>query len=78
MHDLPPAETALPSGAITAFRKAYEVVVEVKNSKRPGMPTSKEGWQPIMEFWSKYLGRRQVEGLYEVMSGIAPEYICAS
>jgi len=72
VHDLPPAESALPSGAIAAFRKAYEVVVEVKNSKRPGMPSSKEGWQPVMEFWSKHLGRRQVEGLYEVMSGITP------
>lgn len=72
MHDLPPAESALPSGTVTAFKKAYESVVEVKNSKRPGMPSSKEGWQPIMEFWSKNLGRRQVEGLYEVMSGITP------
>ena len=71
MHDRPPAESALPPGAIAAFKKAYEFVVEV-NSKQPGMPSSKEGWQPIMEFWSKNLARRQVEGLYEVMSGIAP------
>jgi hypothetical protein len=72
VHDLPPAESALPSGAIVAFKKAYESVVEIKNSKQPGIPSSKEGWQPIMEFWSKNLGRRQVEGLYEVMSGITP------
>jgi hypothetical protein len=72
MHDLPPAKSALPSGAIVAFRKAYQSVVEVKNNKRSGMPSSKEGWQPIMEFWSKTLGRRQVEGLYEIMTGVSP------
>jgi hypothetical protein len=71
MHDLPPAETAPPAGAITAFKKAYEVVIEVKNSKQPGMPSSEEGWRPIMEFWSKHLGRRQAEGLYEITSGTA-------
>jgi predicted esterase len=72
IHDLPPAESALPPGFIAAFKKAYKHVAEVINSKRPGMPSSKEGWQPIMEFWSRHLGRRQVDGLYEVMSGITP------
>ena len=71
MHDLPPAESALPPGAVAAFKKAYESVVE-ENSKKPGIPSSREGWQPIMEFWSKHLARRQVEGLYEVMSGVTP------
>ncbi|RDB17054.1 hypothetical protein Hypma_001771 [Hypsizygus marmoreus] len=70
VHNPPPAETALPAGAISAYRKAYENVVE-KTSRAPGMPASKEGWEPIMQFWSRHLGRRQVEGLYEVMSGAA-------
>jgi hypothetical protein len=34
-----------------------------------GMPVSKQEWDPIMRFWSQHLARRQVEGLYEVMSG---------
>jgi hypothetical protein len=72
LHDPPPAETALPSGAIAAYKKAYESVTEVKKPrKEPGMPASKESWEPIMRFWSTHLGRRQVEGLYEVMSGTA-------
>lgn len=69
-HDPPPAETALPSGAVAAFRKGYEGVTEVKTRrKESGMPASKESWEPIMRFWSMNLGRRQAEGLYEVMSG---------
>ncbi|KAG6812239.1 hypothetical protein H0H92_003779 [Tricholoma furcatifolium] len=71
VHNLPPAETALPSGAISDFKKAYSDVTE-KTTKEPGMPSSKAGWQPIMEFWSNNLGQKQMEGLYEVMSGMAP------
>lgn len=33
------------------------------------MPRSREEWEPIMRFWSEKLSRRQVGGLYEVMSG---------
>lgn len=70
LHDPRPAETALPPGAMAAYKKAYESVTEVKKpQKEPGMPASKESWEPIMRFWSTNLGRRQVEGLYEVMSG---------
>ncbi|KAG6911053.1 hypothetical protein DXG01_004567 [Tephrocybe rancida] len=71
VHASPPAETALPSGAIADFKKAYDNVTE-KASKEPGMPSSKAGWQPIMQFWSTHLGRRQLDGLYEVMSGTPP------
>ncbi|KAF8064076.1 hypothetical protein FPV67DRAFT_201101 [Lyophyllum atratum] len=71
VHNPPPAETALPSGAIAAYKKAYENVTE-KTSKEPGMPSSRTGWEPIMQFWSSHLGRRRMEGLYEVMSGTAP------
>ena len=65
------ADAALPSGAITAYKKGYKHVTE-KMSAMAGMPASRDGWKPIMEFWSKHLGRRQVEGLYEVMGGIVP------
>lgn len=37
-----------------------------------GMPRSKEEFEPIMRFWSEQLGRRQMDGLYEVMSGMVP------
>ena len=37
--------------------------------KGEGMPRSREEMEPLMRFWSEHLGRRQVEGLYEVMSG---------
>ncbi|KAI0050265.1 hypothetical protein FA95DRAFT_1555768 [Auriscalpium vulgare] len=65
---LPPAEDALASEALAAFRKGFSLVVEAKRSGE-GMPRSKDEWYPIMKFWSERLGRRQVEGLYEVMSG---------
>ncbi|TFK83627.1 hypothetical protein K466DRAFT_567709 [Polyporus arcularius HHB13444] len=70
-HRPPPAESALPSGAIASFKKGFAKVEEVK-MKGEGMPRSKEEFAPIMRFWSEHLGRRQMEGLYEVMSGMAP------
>ncbi|KAG6819320.1 hypothetical protein H0H93_012957 [Arthromyces matolae] len=71
VHNPSPAETALPAGAINDLKKAYVNIIE-KTSKMAGMPSSKAGWQPIMEFWSTHLGRRQMGGLYEVMSGMTP------
>lgn len=71
VHSSSQSDATLPPGAITAYKKGYKHVTE-KMSTAAGMPASREGWKPIMEFWSKHLGRRQVEGLYEVMSGIVP------
>ncbi|ESK92239.1 phospholipase carboxylesterase [Moniliophthora roreri MCA 2997] len=69
----PPAEPSFSSSDLTALKKAFDGVKEVKMGvKGPGMPSSKEEWEPIMRFWSERLSRRQVDGLYEVMSGIAP------
>jgi len=68
----PPSELALSHDAITAFKRAFEIVVEAKISGAEGMPRSKEEWEPIMRFWSNQLGRRQVDGLYEVLSDTAP------
>ncbi|KAI0713042.1 hypothetical protein C8T65DRAFT_707898 [Cerioporus squamosus] len=70
-HRPPPAESALPSGAIAALKKGFAKVEEVK-MKGEGMPRSKEEFEPIMRFWSEHLGRRQMDGLYEVMSGMVP------
>ncbi|KAJ6613590.1 hypothetical protein B0H10DRAFT_216783 [Mycena sp. CBHHK59/15] len=67
-----PAETVLPAGALPAFRKGFQRVVENKmDAKGPGMPASKTEWEPIMRFWSETLGKRRVDGIYEVMSGMA-------
>ncbi|KAJ3759682.1 hypothetical protein EV360DRAFT_94015 [Lentinula raphanica] len=68
----PPAEPSLAPADLTAIKKAFRVVQEAKLGARgPGMPSSKDEWEPIMRFWSEKLSRRQVEGLYEVMSGIS-------
>lgn len=65
------SESSLSTGAITAFKKAFEDFneVRIKGKKVEGMPSSKDEWEPIMRLWSERLGRRQTEGLYEVMSG---------
>lgn len=55
--------------AVSEFHKAFVGITEVKRGGDDGMPRSKDEWTPIMEFWSRHLGRRQVEGLYEVMTG---------
>jgi hypothetical protein len=68
-HRSPPSESA---SSIKAFQKGFESVVEVKMGGAEGMPRSKDEWEPIMRFWSERLGRRQVDGLYEVLSGTAP------
>ncbi|KAF8497583.1 hypothetical protein F5888DRAFT_299855 [Russula emetica] len=67
-HRPQPAEPSLPGDALPAFRKGFSRVVDVKMSG-VGMPRSKDEWYPIMELWSERLGRRQVDGLYEVMTG---------
>ncbi|OCH94569.1 hypothetical protein OBBRIDRAFT_769275 [Obba rivulosa] len=54
------------------MRRGYEQVQEVRMETPGGMPRSREEWEPIMRFWSEHLNRRQMEGLYEVMSGTAP------
>jgi hypothetical protein len=67
-HRPQPIEPFLPGDALPAFRKGFSRVVDVKMSG-VGMPRSKDEWYPIMELWSERLGRRQVDGLYEVMTG---------
>lgn len=68
----PPAESALPPNALPAFRKGYSTVTDINIGRGEGMPRSRTEWEPIMRFWSERLQRRQMEGLYEVMSGAAP------
>ncbi|PPQ65971.1 hypothetical protein CVT24_011188 [Panaeolus cyanescens] len=71
IHRSSPSELAISSAGLTAFKKAFARVKDVKIGPRGGMPASKEEWELIMRFWSEVLQRRQVEGLYEVMSGIS-------
>ncbi|KAI0640881.1 hypothetical protein C8Q79DRAFT_1037718 [Trametes meyenii] len=70
-HRPHPAESALRPSAVGELKKGFGVVEEVK-IRGEGMPQSKEEWEPIMRFWSERLGRRQMDGLYEVMAGVAP------
>ncbi|KAH9926553.1 uncharacterized protein BXZ73DRAFT_49308 [Epithele typhae] len=70
-HRPAPSESALPSGALAAMKKGFSRVEEVQK-RGEGMPRSKDEFEPIMKFWSEHLGRRRMEGLYEVMSGMAP------
>lgn len=69
-HRPPPAGTALPASALASFKKGFGHVVEVK-MRGESMPRSEDEWRLIMQFWSEHLGRRQMDGLYEVMSGTA-------
>lgn len=71
-HRPPPSESALPSGALPAFRKGFKVLEEVK-LEGEGMPRSADEWKPIMKFWSEKLGTRVGEGVYEVVSGNDPK-----
>ena len=69
-HRSPPSDMALPPGAFTSLNKAFNSVTESKmEAKAMGMPASKQEWDPIMRFWSQHLAQRQVEGLYQVLSG---------
>ena len=73
VHRPPPSEAALPTDALVAYKRAFQLVSEGRlGSKHLGMPASKEEWEPIMRFWSEKLGHRKVTGIYEVMSGFAP------
>ena len=63
----------VPGNALAAFRKGYADFSDVNLGGGEGMPRSKDEWEPIMRFWSQKLGRRQTQGLYEVMSGSAPQ-----
>lgn len=66
-----PAESAMPSNSMAAFKKGFANIRDI-SLRGEGMPRSREEWEPIMRFWSEHLQRRQVEGLYEVMSGMNP------
>ncbi|EKM57227.1 uncharacterized protein PHACADRAFT_208338 [Phanerochaete carnosa HHB-10118-sp] len=71
-HRPSPAESAMPPNALSSFKKGYSEVKDVSLGRGEGMPRSRDEWEPIMRFWSERLSRRQMEGLYEVMSGAMP------
>ncbi|KAF7292961.1 Abhydrolase-2 domain-containing protein [Mycena indigotica] len=60
---------SLPASELPAFKKGFSRVRESKMVPEGGMPASRTEWEPIMRFWSDNLCRRQVEGVYEVLSG---------
>ncbi|THU80320.1 hypothetical protein K435DRAFT_832004 [Dendrothele bispora CBS 962.96] len=69
----PPSDPSLSTSDLTAIRKAYSNVREVRMPVKiqgTAMPSSREEWEGIMRFWSERLSRRQVEGVYEVLSGM--------
>ncbi|KAI0267475.1 hypothetical protein BC834DRAFT_968968 [Gloeopeniophorella convolvens] len=70
-HRAPPGAPALPRDALPALRRAFSRVVDVRVAGE-GMPRARDEWRPIMELWSERLGRRQGDGLYEVMTGAGP------
>ncbi|KAG7449133.1 alpha/beta-hydrolase [Guyanagaster necrorhizus] len=73
VHRVSPDEPSLPRDAMVAFKRAYQSVSgETLDGRRSGMPSSKDEWEPIMHFWSEKLSKRQIDGLYEVMSGMVP------
>lgn len=68
----PPSELALTPDDVSAFKRGFQVMKEVKYERQDGgMPESQAEWEPIMRFWSERLERRVGEeaGLYEVMNG---------
>ncbi|THU75347.1 hypothetical protein K435DRAFT_707327, partial [Dendrothele bispora CBS 962.96] len=70
----PPSDPSLSTSDLTAIKKAYSNVREVKmpvKTQGTAMPSSREEWEGIMRFWSERLSRRQVEGVYEVLSGMS-------
>lgn len=69
-HRSAPSELVLSPDDIVSLRKCFVWVREVKLTG-DGMPRSRDEWRLIMEFWSQRLSKRQGEGLYEVLSGMA-------
>ncbi|KAF5350525.1 hypothetical protein D9756_008704 [Leucocoprinus leucothites] len=67
-----PSELAFSANDISAFKRGFRVVKEVKyENPSGGMPVGKAEWEPVMRFWSERLEKRVGDeaGLYEVLSG---------
>ncbi|KAI5122934.1 hypothetical protein M0805_007612 [Coniferiporia weirii] len=71
LHRAAPSGLALKAGECAMLRRLFAWMKEVQLDAGESMPASREEWEPVMEFWSQRLGKRTVEGLYEVMSGTA-------
>ncbi|KIJ51440.1 hypothetical protein M422DRAFT_58933 [Sphaerobolus stellatus SS14] len=61
--------TKLSAGDLTALRRGYGSIQEIKGSRGEGMPRNRSEWEGIMRFWSSYLSRRMGSELYEVLTG---------
>jgi len=66
-HRLGSESTKLSSEDLTAFKRGYVNIQEVKGEDGEGIPRSKAEWEPIMKFWSTYLSKSDALGLYEVI-----------
>lgn len=65
-HRPPPAESALPSNALAAFKKGFSFVRDASLGKGEGMPRNTE-WEPVVTFWSEHLSRKfNTKGMYEL------------
>jgi hypothetical protein len=67
-----PSDLAFASSDMSAFKKGFRVVKEVRyENPSGGMPVGKAEWEPVMKFWSERLERRVggETGLYEILSG---------
>jgi len=71
MFSRPSSARSTTSQTLGAYQRAFGNVTDVWMAGADGMPRSKDEWFPVMKFWSEHLGKRQVEGLYEVMGGSA-------
>lgn len=63
-------ESGLSNSDLTAFKKGFgdRIVEEKLRGEKEGMPSSREEWLPVMQFWSDVLSRRmQGQGLYQVV-----------
>lgn len=69
LHRPSPSSSSLPADAMASFRKGFAQVTGTNIGQGEGMPRSRAEMEPLMRFWSSHLSRRQVEGLYQVMSG---------
>jgi predicted esterase len=60
-------DTEIKDDDVKALGKGFATVNDIEISGEGGMPKSRDEWFPIMKFWSDVLGRREMNGAYEVI-----------
>jgi hypothetical protein len=64
-----PSEFFVSADAKASLRRGYGSVEEIELESAGGMPQSRKEWEGLMRFWSVQLKRRQLAGVYELLSG---------